>query len=453
MSRTAAAVFLVFAVLSAGSGGPGYAGSDEPGPAVPGTPARTSQLAAGSREPAQPPRWLERLTSYMEAVREHKPGMLDMPARLTGFLGENDLYEVRNDYFALVAIAKRELGRSAKPPPIVYKDSVMPTADVIRLIGLTEQEASAANANRVLLRAAILHADVAMLVVPLLPGWTGCAPRGSMLVQDGNRVGSGCICIHWAHARLLLDAVRPDPARDEAVRLWYVATITFLLETGDYASADPQLARAGLLFPSDPEILFEHGLYHEGFASPFIQAAALEAGADPRAGKSHIEEAEDLYRQAVKENPDFVEARVHYGYVLGLVGRHKDAAEQLRLAAAAARGPQLRYYAELFLGQAEERLRNHAAARDHYAQASALFAGAQSPLLALALLARQQGDRAGAQEAMRQVMALSPGRSVEADPWWSYRRWQNQNFESRFAELQVLLARSDDLAYTGGGRR
>ena len=380
--------------------------------------------------------WLTRLSSYLEAVNEHKPGTLDMPARLTGFMGEGDLDEARTDFIALVAICKRELSRSVRPAPIVHRGTLIPFADLRQLLGLTDDEAAEGNANRILLRAAILHADVAMLVIPLLPGRTGCFARATLLVQDGSGVGTGCIGIHWAHGRLLLDAVRPDPGKDQIARLWYFATITYLLEIGDFANANPQIERGRLLFPSDPAILFEHGYYHEGFASPLIQTAALESGADMRGASVHLDEAEDLYRRAVKGNPEFVEARVHRGFVLSLLGRHRDAAEELRLAASTAAGPQLRYYAELFLGHAEESLGNRVTARDHYRQASALYPQAQSPLLALAVLARQLGDRAWAQNSMRQLLAL-PAAWKDTDPWWSYYRWQNQGSEALFAELHA----------------
>jgi len=395
-------------------------------------------LAAGQAAP-QPTTapWLARLSSWLEAVNEHRPGTLDTAARLTGFSSEGDLYEARTDFLALVAICKRELGRSAKPAPVVYRDTPIPFADLRQVLGLTDDEAAKGNANRVLLRAAILHADVAMLVIPLLPGGTGCSLRATMLVRDGNRVGAGCIGFHWTHGRLLLDAVRPDPGAEQIVRLWYHATITYLLETGDFANADLQIGHGRLLFPSDPAILFEHGYYHEGVASPLIQTAVIESGADARGAKVHLDEADDLYRRAVKENPQFVEARVHHGYVLGLLGRHRNAAEELRVAAASAMGPQLRYYAELFLGHAEESLGNRVAARDHYRLASALYPQAQSPLLALALFARQFGDLAGAQDAMRQLLALRGARAADADPWWAYYRWQNQSFEALFAELHA----------------
>jgi tetratricopeptide (TPR) repeat protein len=422
----AAIVFITAASLHAGSDDPASRSTWSPGSPDPGAQASTA-----------PAPWLARVSSYLEAVNEHRPGTLDMAARLTGFMGEDDLYEIRNDLFALVAICKRELGRSVRPTPIVYRDTLIPFPDLRRLLGLTDDEAAKGNANRILQRAAILHADVAMLVIPLLPGRAGCSARATLIVADGNAVGSGCISIHWSHGRLLLDAVRPDPGKDPTVRLWYLASITYLLETGDYANGDLQIARARLLLPDDPAILFQHGFYHEGFAAPFIQTAAFESGADTRGAKTHLEEAEDLYRRAVKENPQFVEARMHRGYVLGLLGQHRDAAEELRLAAASAAGPRLRYYAELFLGHAEESLGNRAAARGHYTEASALYPQAQSPLLALALLARQNGDRAETEAAMGKLIALPRARLTRTDPWWVYYRSQNQGFQAHFAALHA----------------
>jgi tetratricopeptide (TPR) repeat protein len=413
-------------------------------------------LAAGQAAPpsATAP-WLVRLSSWLEAVNQHRPGTLDTAARLTGFSIEGDLYEAQTDFLALVAICKRELGRSEQPAPVVYRDTVIPFPELRQLLGLADDEAAKGNANRVLLRAAILHADVAMLVIPLLPGRTGCSARTSVLIRDGNPVGAGCVGFHWTNGRMLLDAVRPDPSSEQIVRLWYHATITYLLETGDFANADPQIGHGRLLFPSDPAILFEHGLYHEGFASPLIRTAALESGADAYNAKAHIDEADDLYRRVVKENPQFVEARVHHGYVLGLLGRHRDAAEELRVAAASAMGPQLRYYAELFLGHAEESLGNRVAARDHYRLASALYPQAQSPLLALALFARQFGDLAGTQDAMRRLLALGGSRADDADPWWVYYRWQNQSFKALFAELYALLHVEAEASTSipDGGRR
>ena len=47
------------------------------------------------------------------------------------------------------------------------------------------------------------------------------APRSSVLVVDGQQVGVAYYGAHWDFARLLLDQVMPDPARDITVRQWY----------------------------------------------------------------------------------------------------------------------------------------------------------------------------------------------------------------------------------------
>jgi tetratricopeptide (TPR) repeat protein len=366
-----------------------------------------------------------------------------MAARLTGFMGESDLDELRTDFITLVAICRREIDRSVRPASIVYRDALMTFPDLRQLLGLTDEEAAQGDASRILKRAAVLHADVAMLVIPMLPGQIGCSSRATLLVRDGNRIGMGCVGIHWIHSRSLLDAVKPDPSKDEAVRRWYVASATYLLESGSYANANPHLDQARRLFRSDPEILFTRGYYYEVFGSPVVQTVVAEIGSDQRSAKSYLEEAEDLYRRAGKENPQLVEARVRHGNVLSMLGRHRDAADELRLAAAAARGRELRYFAELFLGRAEESVGDAAAARDHYRQASALYPIAQSPLLALALLARQGGDRTGAQDAMRQVVALPASRNMVDDPWSNYYRWQNSDFKTRFAALHARLAEEE----------
>jgi tetratricopeptide (TPR) repeat protein len=426
MRRFVAAILVVAGFIFAGSEYPAYA------------LGRRAGLQA--RLPAEAKSWMPHLSSWLEAVNEHRPGSVDMPARAIGAWTEWDLYRVREDFFALVALYRRELTRPGRLGLIVYKETDLAVADLRKLLGLTQEEAARGNANRILLRAAVLHADVAMLVIPLLPSGAGCSSRATVLVKDGNSIGAGCLGVHWIHSRLLLDALRPDKASDAIARLWYQASTAYMLEIGDYANADPHIEHARLTYPADPGILFEHGMYHEGFAAPQIQTAALESGVDRRGARPHLDEAAESFRKAIKENPYFVEARVHRGFVLGQLGRQTDAAEELREAVDTAQGSQLRYYAELFLGQAEESLGNRAAARDHYARALALYPRAQSPLLALSLLARQFGDRAGAQKAMRQLMTLPAKRALEDDPWFACHRWQNRGYEVLFGELYVFLA-------------
>ena len=407
----------------------------------------TLSLSKGrAQAPAQsaPPVWLTRVASWIEAVNEHTPGEVDRPARVIAFWTELDLEFVRTDYFALVALCRKELGRPVGRQFVPYKGTVIPFSELRAALGLTDEEAVAGNANRILLRAAVLHADIARGIIPKLSGNVGCSSRTTMLVKDGESSGRGCLGIHWIHGRALLDLVRPDPGRNEGVRLWYLASIVFLLEVGDYANADAHIPHAQLLLSDDPAILFQHGYYHEGFASPSIQTAALETGADARGAKAHLDEAADHYRKALKLKPDFAEARLHRGFVLTELGRQDEAAEELTRALRELRDtddPRLRYYAELFLGHAEQALGRADAAREHYTSASGLYPQAKSPHLSLALLARQRGDRAGALEAMRQLRDLPSWQPDSADPWWRYFRWQNLDSKTLFDELNAYMLR------------
>src|SRR5512139_1435377 len=69
---------------------------------------------------AAPPAWLTRVASWIEAVNEHTPGEVDRPARVIAFWTELDLEFVRTDYVALVALCRRELGRSVPRQFVPY---------------------------------------------------------------------------------------------------------------------------------------------------------------------------------------------------------------------------------------------------------------------------------------------------------------------------------------------
>ncbi len=394
--------------------------------------------AGAAQTPA--PAWLDRLSAWLQLVNGHRPGQLDMAARFAGLTTEGDLQAAVSDYLNLVVICRRELGRPGRQGSVMYNGMSIAFADLRALLALTDEEAAAGNANRMLLKAATLHADVAMLVIPTLPGRVGCSARGTVLVQDGNRVGSGCVCFHWTIARTLVDGVKPEPAGDPGARLWYQATITWLLAANDFANADLHITHAQLVLPDDAVIRYLHGRYHEAYASPRIQPAARESGADARGARVHLEEAANHYRRALRENLRFVEARVHRGFVLLELSHEGEAVGELRRAAAEAQGAQLRYYAELFLGRAEAATGNTAAARGRFERAAELYPKAQSPRLALALLAPDRAGRDRARRDLQDVLSLPAAERELSDPWWDYFGWQNRDAEALRAELYRLVA-------------
>jgi hypothetical protein len=292
--------------------------------------------------------------------------------------------------------------------------------------------------NLALRRAAVLHADIAMLhnpvgaavSTPTLP----IGPRRTRLeLVDGRATGMTLSGIHWEIAEAALrfiqppGAKRPAPGGDAMVRDWYRATGAWLQAHEQHDSQ--HMAEAVRLFADDPVLLFLSGCQHEAYASPVIQIALDAVPRDvraPRAGSAEWRQAESLFRQALKAAPDMAEARLHLGRVLTELGRPADGAAELRTALAALDEPVQKYYAALFLGAAEEHAGNFAAARDAFRQARDLVPAAQTPLLALSQLARRRDDAAAAREAMAALFAL-PAPDDTADPWWTYQTTQGRD--------------------------
>jgi tetratricopeptide (TPR) repeat protein len=155
---------------------------------------------------------------------------------------------------------------------------------------------------------------------------------------------------------------------------------------------------------------------------------------------AELRRAEQLYKRAIERNPNYLEARIRLGRVLGLRGRHKEAVDQLRQGQGATE-PVLQFYAHLFLGSEFEALSNGAEARQSYERAAALAPTAQSPLLGLSRLAEQAGDRVAARELIARVLKLPPIEPERADPWWVYEVVQARAVDGLLADVRQRIAR------------
>jgi tetratricopeptide (TPR) repeat protein len=166
--------------------------------------------------------------------------------------------------------------------------------------------------------------------------------------------------------------------------------------------------------------------------------ASRHRGAGIDRSRAELRRAEGFYRRAIERRPDFVEAQIRLGRVLGQLGRHQDAVAQL--AAVSALLPKterlLQYYAQMFLGHEEAALGRRDAARANFQAAAALYPTAQSPLLALSELARRYGDRQGAGGATRALAALPSDEELREEPWWVYTLAQGRHVDVRLAELR-----------------
>ena len=152
---------------------------------------------------------------------------------------------------------------------------------------------------------------------------------------------------------------------------------------------------------------------------------------------AELRTAETFLRRAVTADATHVEARLRLARVVGQLGRHQEAATELRRAAGETEDPLLLFYAHLFLGREEEAQGHAGEARTAYERAATLYPSAQSPRLALSQLAWHAHDRDGA------LQALQPPADADSDddPWFSYRFAQGRHFDELLDTLRKPFLR------------
>jgi tetratricopeptide (TPR) repeat protein len=381
---------------------------------------------------------LTRLLRWLDDVQLHTPGYGDPPATEVGSWSRSQLDTLAGDIRRLAGFRRRA------------RDSGLGRLATLDLYGrrLTRDDVEKMfDGNRTLIRGAVLHADIAVLVDDLSRRTPAFNDGGTFIFEDGRRrSGVQYETAHWQIGRLLLDALTPSPAGNASAQLWYRATSAFLLRDRFLGEAPDHLGRALQIFPDDPSLLLDNGYLHEKFSSAGIQAAAQEmraTGGNPAVSsrRAQLERAERSFRQVLRVEPRHAEARLRLGHTLGELAFHAEAAAELRKAFAGnLKGPQL-YFAELFLGREEEALGNFADAKRHFENAAELYPKAQSPRLALSQLARRSGDRAGALRALQGVTLLPPtplNDAARMDPWWQYYEVHLDDTETLMEQMRAL---------------
>jgi tetratricopeptide (TPR) repeat protein len=288
-------------------------------------------------------------------------------------------------------------------------------------------------------RAAVLHADIAVLHRSYR-GYSLPSDGPSVdFVEDGMIVSRRSGTVHWGVGRRLLDLVEAD----DEVRLWYTATCAFLQSWGELSELETHLGRARARFPRDGVLLLYEGTLHAVYAEPSFQILLHpETGTyrlPQRIGdaKDEQKEAERRFEQALALDPDLTEARIRLAYVRGLLGRHEEAAADLRSAVARGLKGYIEYDAWLLLGREEEAVGRPAPARDAFMRAMELYPGAQSPHLGLSLLARAGGERAAARTALDLLSQKAPNGQ---DPWWSFDKRHDPSLDELYAQMLHGLA-------------
>jgi tetratricopeptide (TPR) repeat protein len=361
--------------------------------------------------------------AWTQAVRAHHAGRPDESAIFVASWSESDLNSALDDVKRSIDRVKRQLDRNPE---------------------------HFAEVNTTIRRAALLHADVAILL-PARSNWQRRTTT-TLTVRDGQVIGSDQPNVHWEFSRSLLDLLQPDPMSDGFARLWYEATSDWLIEEGRWSEAMPHLERARQLFPADARLALYLGVAHELFAEPRIQRAI--ATQPLGAGRSTVGTEDAELRQAVRYlqralelDPSLTEASIRLSHVYILQERFREAASDLQRVLARTTSPILRYYALILLGRAHVGLREPIEARAFFEQALALVPTSQMAHLSLAQLSWDATARADALRHL-EVLRAPLVESQRGDPWWVY-------FVTHVPSSSELLVQLRAMPVTGppGGKR
>jgi tetratricopeptide (TPR) repeat protein len=359
------------------------------------------------------------------AAAQHIAGKPDSPAVMIGKWTLSDCESVLSYISKLAA------------QPVASSKRTLAKGQIRRMLELTDQEVRQGDLNRVLKQGALLHTDIALLELGTAqPQYAndmmGVFADGRLILQSHNA--------HWQYARRLLDAVSLS-SRDPLVRQWYIATTAYMQSRRDLGYSGRNLKSALDKFPTDARILFYAGVLHEIYASPVSQNNVLPMGWQISYGskETELKLARQFFQKAVSTNPDFVEARLRLGRVLGLLGNHPQALAELQQVAASIKDSQLLYYTSLYLGYELEMQSRRDEAREQYERAANLYPAAQSPLLALSQLARSGDDVSSALLHLQGVFALKAKDLWKDDPWWIYDLAHVRNAAALVTEMHRMF--------------
>jgi tetratricopeptide (TPR) repeat protein len=398
---------------------------------------------------------VDNLGAWISAVDRHKSGQADASVLEIGSWAVDHTIATLNDVIALSRgrrDAQAKLEKTGRASDVAYLGKHYSTAQLDRLFGLTEAESAKGDVDRVFRRAVLLYTDIATFDA-VVPRPSATRPTSGnihvpLIVQDGRGsapdASDGDRALQWEFARVLANEIDPDPSKDSPVSLWYRAVSAHLESQRQWGTAAFHAERGLQVRPADAVLQFRSGVVHEFYAGPQAQSARQTVEAPPGlrlgfAGElAELRLAEGFFRQAVASDPGFAEARLHWGRVLGALGRDDAALGELGRARQEINDPVLLYYADLFLGRSQAALGDRENARTSYERAAKAFPLAQSPLLARSELDRRASDVPGALQALQRLLALPEDR--RADPWWTYDVSSSRNAASLMSQARAALA-------------
>ena len=394
----------------------------------------------------------EAMVSWLRAVNQHEPGLHD---EAVDSLAGRTLGELKSVLWALGELRKDLKGINANTrirlARVTYTEGQMAA-----LLGLTVQEVRRGEFERLIDRAAVAHADVAMLAPPAPSTATATASAPAVVrLQDGQQQEVGVGSIHWDIARRAIALIGPAASTHSFVRTWYLATTAVLEDRRFLTEVAAHLAWARVVLPNDPDVEFHSGCIDETLASDGVQATIKAIQWPIRRNARMVPDDDSItlsapklkrsaiafFRRTLELKPDYLEAHLRLGRLLGDLGQHEEAARELQTVLAGHPPEGGEYTAHLFLGDEEEQLGHLDVARAEFAQAARLFPNAQAPHLALALLERRAGNRRAAMAATERALDAAANPIERFDPWHDFYLLQGQDAEklvqTMYAELKA----------------
>jgi len=404
--------------------------------------ALVAGLASWSGVAAQQKKWtaahVHALQRWLDGAVNHVPGQSDQHVSTLVSLTASEWQTL----FEALPVALRV---------ITGGGGMTSSTEETAMVGLARNAVQLRGANDLVRRAAVLHADAAILGgrMPLPDARLLDAYAKFVESRDGSVDRVVTANGHWPFARGLLDLLsRPRVDDDPFAATWYHATAAYLMRVQQFGEVSAHLGRAARLFPLDARVHFDLGAHSEMLALPRSRLVLDDARtqqtlgstsgqrliADPRLLQSaglHVTrpgsvptreaanaEAELRYRRALELDKAQVEARIRLGRLLTLRGRYDDALKELDAAMAVKPAPALLFYANLFAGRAARGAGQSERAGGYFTSALALYPDAQSALLGASQVALVRADLRAALARVERLETAMQTRPY--DPWWDY---------------------------------
>jgi len=351
---------------------------------------------------------------------------------------------MRNAAAAVALLASVSIAQAQAPPAQpVYRDAVatyiktgVAERAVLPLIGLDRKSLESGVAAtldsgdaHLIEAAALLHLEIGVAVAGLSTASSSAHFEfGAQLVESLEPVNPD--------ARRRLSAARAgEIAMIRAT--WFGVAGSAFLSVNDVYRARILIAKAHKILPRSPAMLTLMGIADEIDGSVYnpddIESLIMKTRA-ARERNRLLLSAQQWYRQALSENPNYALAHIRLGRVEFLFRNMKAAEQSLQKGRENAEDPAHRYLAAMFTGAFLQEQKDLAGARAQFERALEIAPQSQSAMVALAYVQLISGRPDHAQALARGHL----GTPNSDEGWWAFKNGTLDQAGLRWLRGQVL---------------